>query len=732
MAIFGSRLVRKDDKNASGLGGPSPSNTNLHSSPVKLSISLESPPVVLYGQPHESTGSILSGLLSLDVLSFTQIASPTMSGSNSPGILTPVRSTSSLNVLTPTTSLTTSQDYSKLDSIEIVNVTLSFVQTITYGKPLAPPSNTLQNCPDCKQKKLELARWDILAQPTSFAKGAVHAYPFSHLLPGALPATTLLGNTNTVIKYELVADAEYLNVRKKPEYLRIKLPIIIKRSILRGPDRNSLRVFPPTDVTATAVLPNVVYPKSTFPIELRLDNVCTKYRRWRMRKLVWRMEEHIKVRAVSCEKHETKLKVLQDYANKQHHRFKRPHNTGGQTFTHLSVGTASGHDINTNGPINPVRTVTTEEEVAITPAAGGIDHVALTQEALAQEQAREYESRYGGSAANSNSENHNNNTNSSNTENSNIPIDHFNDERGSNKPVLFLEEIRTISQGEIKSGWKSDFSGKGVVELVADINIMNLSSIALDSSLSNLSSVTSQNCNQPMFNHDDLFVSSMANCSCDLSEKELGAFVSHLLVVEIVVAEELIQRKGVTHTHRGSNSQAKSPSVRFGGVNGGGNAFEQTHSSEPADDTDELRFQLSNNSELPVSEVTSEQDNDSVVGIATGVARVLRMQFKVLLTERSGLGVSWDDEVPPTYENVSALSPPTYDQARKPEGPMTGEDLTPPTHPAGAHTRERETPLNSSPSMVTPGVLYGIGDTPGVSIDGVLQLDDAIQELKLS
>ena len=50
-------------------------------------------------------------------------------------------------------------------------------------------------------------------------------------------------------------------------------------------------------------------------------------------------------------------------------------------------------------------------------------------------------------------------------------------------------------------------------------------------------------------------------------------------------------------------------------------------------------------------------------GIPTGVARVLRMQFKVVLTERSGLGVSWDDEVPPTYNAVHTLSPPTYEEA---------------------------------------------------------------------
>lgn len=43
----------------------------------------------------------------------------------------------------------------------------------------------------------------------------------------------------------------------------------------------------------------------------------------------------------------------------------------------------------------------------------------------------------------------------------------------------------------------------------------------------------------------------------------------------------------------------------------------------------------------------------------TGAARVLRMQFKLVLTERSGMGISWDEEMPPMYEDVP-ISPPGY------------------------------------------------------------------------
>ena len=43
----------------------------------------------------------------------------------------------------------------------------------------------------------------------------------------------------------------------------------------------------------------------------------------------------------------------------------------------------------------------------------------------------------------------------------------------------------------------------------------------------------------------------------------------------------------------------------------------------------------------------------------TGSARVLRMQFKLIVTERSGMGISWDEEMPPMYEDVPN-SPPGY------------------------------------------------------------------------
>ncbi|KAI1378406.1 hypothetical protein F4677DRAFT_394154 [Hypoxylon crocopeplum] len=59
----------------------------------------------------------------------------------------------------------------------------------------------------------------------------------------------------------------------------------------------------------------------------------------------------------------------------------------------------------------------------------------------------------------------------------------------------------------------------------------------------------------------------------------------------------------------------------------------------------------------------------------TGVARILRMHFGVVLTERAGLGVSWDNEAPPIYQDVPP-SPPSYSCNIPYESVESVEDLS--------------------------------------------------------
>src|SRR5690606_21863117 len=62
--------------------------------------------------------------------------------------------------------------------------------------------------------------------------------------------------------------------------------------------------------------------------------------------------------------------------------------------------------------------------------------------------------------------------------------------------------------------------------------------------------------------------------------------------------------------------------------------------------------------ELIVAEEFCPNWNTNLI-TPTGAARVLRMQFHLHVTERPGLGISWDEEMPPIYCDVPA-SPPSY------------------------------------------------------------------------
>lgn len=46
----------------------------------------------------------------------------------------------------------------------------------------------------------------------------------------------------------------------------------------------------------------------------------------------------------------------------------------------------------------------------------------------------------------------------------------------------------------------------------------------------------------------------------------------------------------------------------------------------------------------------------------SGNARVLRMSFPVMVTARGGMGISWDEEIPPRYEDVAWNMPPAFSQ----------------------------------------------------------------------
>ncbi|RLV94002.1 Protein LDB19 [Spathaspora sp. JA1] len=547
-----------------------------------ITITLESPPIVLYGNPHESTGSIISGILTLTTIK----------------------------------------------PVELKQVTLSLVQTMKYTKPFTVQNSSTSStaatstmCYECNSliTTNELARWDVLTSTVTFPQGE-HQYPFSHLLPGSLPPTSKLGSTTgsntTYIKYELIASAKSKTNR---DSVKLSMPITISRSILRGPERSSLRIFPPTSVTASVLIPNVIYPKSTVPIEIKLDNLVSRQRRWRMKKLNWRIKEHTKVKARTCEQHESELQELTELYRStdlgNNSKLTNNHGVAG-VYTNMSLlacpnnqSSRSNHRRSRSGHHH---NHVPEIELVPTTTNGSIEAHHSYLEDFPDNTVPE--------------------------DSTDIPPPPATAVPDQEKHI-YLEEIRTVANGEIRQGWKSDFSGRGVVELVAHINLSQITS-GISSTITKISSNDSTSTASESLMY--------ANMACDIDDPTLGVHVNHTLILEVVVAEEImtIAKEAPSISRTRGSTISKTPLT--------------TSISAPASSSS---FSRSRSASTPTRTTTTPpiSTSSSSSSMPTGAARVLRMQFKLPITERSGLGIAWDDEVPPTYEDIRTFSPPNYD-----------------------------------------------------------------------
>lgn len=457
--------------------------------PITLSFRIESPPLVLYGKPTESTGALLSGLFTLEVLE--KVAFP------------------------------------------VKTVHMAIVQEVKTIKP-----NSGQ-CPNCLNHTTELARWDVLTHPADLPKSS-HVYPFSHLIPGSVPATTK--NSVFSVSYHLIAVAVPDNTRHRipdPSHpgavyrfpnIEIKYPLNIKRSIIRGPDRNSVRVFPPTDIVAQISLPSAVFPDSAFPFELVIEGISItkednphRRSRWRMRKISWRIDEEAKIKVFRCPAHLHIPLSKNGSPPRSRSTSRNPRSARSSPLVHPSTANASSSATSAMSfPSIAASNISRSNPASPGLAPNSSDSAQqLPQSQLAQ---------------------------------SSTP-------QQPDEEVYYIEETRTIGAGEIKNNWKTDFSGKGKIELLTELS------------------------------------SALGKAGCDIDDPTFGLLTSHVLVVEMVVAEEAIMTK-------------------------------------------------------------------SKQVMPTGAARVLRMQFSLVMTERSGLGIAWDDEVPPVYADVP-LSPPEYKNVAK-------------------------------------------------------------------
>lgn len=626
---------------------------------IKMDFRIESPPLLMIGSHSESTGSLLSGLFTLRV--------------NAP------------------------------QGIALKSVYISVIQDVCLNVPNFPSSNSTApatppsawedpphfhhlfpqaclSCPDCLSRSTELARWNVLASPNVLPKGS-HAYPFSHLIPGSVPAscnnplfttryrlvaiavpntqphssTTSAATSPLIVPIASVPSSPSLNptIPQSPASI-LSSPIIaptsskpyvhellldIKRAVVCGPDRNSIRVFPPTALVAHLTMPNVAYPDSTLLVELVLEGVnlrlenSTRRTRWRMRKINWRIDEACKYVLQRCPAHINDKIPRKGRALSNTNKAARsnPANPASSTSGTQTAAINSGGFTNAGGtttgftapatsesgrrrdsrnsrsspsprvgpvsPSAPQAAITISRSPYTAPTTSAVlgranqnnslavpspSHLPLgSQHAIHSPIASPRIgpiSNFGalgslqddGSAIasepnsiepspalpatvnqSSGSQSSTNPVNAANSTPTNLTP-------GERPGDITIEHTRIVGMGEIKNDFKTDFSGKGKIEVMAEIDTHTLNHV-----------------------------------SCNLSDPEFGMSITHTLVVEMVVAEEVTPTKG--------------------------------------------HYQP----------------------IATGAARVLRMQFNLNVTQRPGLGIAWDDEVPPMYADVPT-SPPEY------------------------------------------------------------------------
>ena len=222
--------------------------------PAQLAIDMESPPLVFYGNTSQSSGALMSGSLLLTV--------------TDPEII-------------------------------LTKFEMEFIARINFKKPVN------KDCSACSTKDTVLFSWKFLTEPSHFKRG-MHTFPFSYLIPGHVPCTSrgVLGN----VDYLLDAKA----TTSMSDAITVSRPLTIQRALMPTGDKTSVRIFPPTNLSVRVVLPSVIHPIGEFAVTMSLTGVIDNHlksitRRWRIRRITWRLEELSKIISAACSKHAVKI-----------------------------------------------------------------------------------------------------------------------------------------------------------------------------------------------------------------------------------------------------------------------------------------------------------------------------------------------------------------------------------------------------------------------------------------
>lgn len=222
----------------------------------KFDVIIESPPLCFYGTTAHSTGALLSGRLKLD------ITDPS-------------------------------------GEVKLTKLVMTMNAAITTKKPVA------KDCPECVKRVNDLKIWNFLSEPKTCYVNKDNQFPFSFLLPGHLPATTISSLGSVTYYLEAIATTSH------SEEIQLIHPLKIERAIPPGLEKSSVRIFPPTNLTSRVIMPPVIHPIGNFPLQMILSGVVDKktdtQTRWRLRKVMWRIEEHTKMISPPCSKHGHKV-----------------------------------------------------------------------------------------------------------------------------------------------------------------------------------------------------------------------------------------------------------------------------------------------------------------------------------------------------------------------------------------------------------------------------------------
>lgn len=235
-------------------GSPKGSPKLAPAKPAKIAIEMESPPLIFYGSPTISSGALMSGSLLFTVTD---------------------------------------------PEITLQTFEMHLIARTSFKKPV------IKDCSNCITKDTSLFSWKFLTEPKRLMRG-IHTFPFSYLIPGHVPATShsVLGDIDYILDAKAVSDVS--------DNITVSRDITIQRALMPNADRTSIRIFPPTNLSVRIVLPAVIHPIGEFPIEMSLTGVIDNHiknieRRWRIRRMNWRIEETSKIISAACPKHAPRI-----------------------------------------------------------------------------------------------------------------------------------------------------------------------------------------------------------------------------------------------------------------------------------------------------------------------------------------------------------------------------------------------------------------------------------------